>query len=74
MDHTSRYGIIATLGGVALFVTGLQKKVVNPVIGWIGLLGLLIAAFVIGTVAIIAKMRQNRAALVAALAVVNPPR
>ncbi len=74
MDHTSRYGLIATLAGVALFVTGLQKKVVNPVIGWVGLLGLLIAAFVIGAVAITAKMRQNRAALVAAMAVVNAPR
>jgi len=74
MDHTSRYGIIATLAGVALFVTGLQKKVVNPVIGWVGLLGLLTAAFVIAGVAIAAKMRQDRAALVAALAVVNAPR
>jgi len=70
MNHESRYGLLGTIAGVALFVTGIQKKVLSPVIGWIGVLGFIIVGLGAVTVGIVVAYRRNRTSLRAAMTTV----
>jgi hypothetical protein len=67
MNHATRYGLLATIAGVAFFVTGIQKKVLSPVIGWIGVLGFIVVGLGAVTVGIVIAYRRNRTSLQAAM-------
>jgi hypothetical protein len=70
MNHTTRYGLLATVAGVAFFVTGIQKKVLSPVIGWIGVLGFIVVGLGAVSVGIAVAYRRNRTSLRAAMTTV----
>jgi len=67
MGHLSRIGLLATVAGIAFFITGLQAKVLAPVIGWIGVLGLIVVVLGALVIGIAVAYRRNRTALRAAV-------
>ena len=76
MTHLTRTSALLTIFGLALYVTSLQDKVVDPVVEFVGYLGLLVA-LVVGVWGLViwqsgrqrAELRRARAAVDAASSV-----
>jgi hypothetical protein len=64
MNHTTRSGALFLVAGLALYVTGLQKLVLDPVLGWFGDLAtgaqLAILVGVVAVVAVSLWLRRRR--------------
>lgn len=66
-------GVIGLVVGLAAYVTGLQKAVINPVLGWFadlptgGQLAAIVAAVSLAASLAIVTARRRRVALVAAI-------
>jgi len=77
VQHYDRMGVIGLVIGLAAYLTGLQKAIINPVLGWFadlptaGELAVIVALVVIAVGVGVLATRRRRAALQAAIAQVE---
>lgn len=73
VQHHDRMGVIGLMVGLAAYVTGLQKAVINPVLGWFadlptgGQLAAIVAAVLVAASIAVLTARRRRVALLAAI-------